>query len=136
MSTPLMFRIHPALSRTRAERDKLRAWLAAFDRAAKELNRPNIVFYVYLKDEPNTREDYQYVQKWGRAIRAAKSVVQVMVVEQTWTEPGQGGADSAWGISRGGGHLVSALLAASPGKRGPAPGPGRDGLDLHSPVPG
>ena len=80
-----------------AERDKLRAWLAAFDRAAKELNRPNIVFYVYLRDEPNTREDYEYVQKWGRAIRAAKSVVQVMVVEQTWTEPGQGGADSAWG---------------------------------------
>ena len=80
-----------------AERDKLRAWLAAFDRAAKELDRPQIVFYVYLKDEPNTREDYEYVQKWGRVIRAAKSVVQVMVVEQTWTEPGQGGADSAWG---------------------------------------
>jgi hypothetical protein len=80
-----------------AERDKLRAWLAAFDRAAQELNRPQIVFYVYLKDEPNTREGYEYVQKWGRAIRAAKSVVQVMVVEQTWTEPGLSGADSAWG---------------------------------------
>jgi len=80
-----------------AERDKLRAWLAAFDRAAKELDRSQVVFYVYLRDEPNTREDYQYVQKWGRAIRAAKSVVQVMVVEQTWTEPGLGGADSAWG---------------------------------------
>ncbi len=80
-----------------AERDKLRAWLAAFDRAAKELDRPHIVFYVYLKDEPNTREDYEYVQKWGRAIREARSVVQVMVVEQTWTQPGLGGADSAWG---------------------------------------
>ena len=80
-----------------AERDKLRAWLAAFDRAVKELDRPQVVFFVYLKDEPNTREDYEYVQKWGRAIRAAKSVVQVMVVEQTWTEPGKGGADSAWG---------------------------------------
>jgi hypothetical protein len=80
-----------------AERDKLRAWLAAFDRAAKELDRPHVVFYIYLKDEPNTREDYEYVQKWGRAIRAAKSIVQVMVVEQTWTESGLGGADSAWG---------------------------------------
>ncbi|MCU0914315.1 MAG: DUF4038 domain-containing protein [Planctomycetes bacterium] len=79
-----------------AERGKLHAWLAAFDLAAKELGRPHVVFYVYLKDEPNSREDYEYVQKWGPAIRAAKSVVQVMVVEQTWTEPGQGGADSAW----------------------------------------
>jgi pectate lyase len=90
---------HPsrAIKDPEAERDKLRAWLAALDRAAKELDRPQVVFYVYLKDEPNTREDYEYVQKWGRAIRAAKSVVQVMVVEQTWTAPGLGGADSAWG---------------------------------------
>jgi hypothetical protein len=80
-----------------AERDKLRAWLAAFDGAAGQLHRTNLVFYTYLKDEPNTLEDYRYVQKWGRAIREAKSVVKVLVVEQTWTAPGQGGADSAWG---------------------------------------
>jgi len=79
------------------ERDRLKAWLAAFDQAAKELNRPYIVFYTYLKDEPNTEEDYHYVQKWGRAIREAKSIVKVLVVEQTWTSPGEGGADSAWG---------------------------------------
>ena len=79
------------------ERDKLRAWLAAFDRAAQELNRRHLVFFTYLKDEPNTLEDYRYVQKWGRAVREAKSVVKVLVVEQTWTAPGQGGADSAWG---------------------------------------
>jgi hypothetical protein len=79
------------------ERDKLRAWLAAFDQAAKELSRPQLIFYTYLRDEPNTLEDYRYVQKWGRAIREAKSVVKVLVVEQTWTEPGMGGADSAWG---------------------------------------
>lgn len=80
-----------------AKRDKLGAWLAAFDRAANELGRPGVVFFVYLKDEPNTEEDYRYVQKWGRAIRDTDSVVQVMVVEQTWTEPGKGGADIAWG---------------------------------------
>jgi hypothetical protein len=79
------------------QRDTLRAWLAAFDRAAQELDRPNIIFYTYLRDEPNTLEDYRYVQKWGRAVRDAKSVVKVLVVEQTWTEPGMGGADSAWG---------------------------------------
>ena len=37
------------------------------------------------------------MQKWGRAIREAKSVVKVLVVEQPWTAPGQAGADSAWG---------------------------------------
>lgn len=80
-----------------AERDRLRAWLAAFDRAADGLGRPGVLFYTYLRDEPNTREDYRYVQLWGRAIRDARSVVKVLVVEQPWTAPGQGGADSAWG---------------------------------------
>ena len=80
-----------------AQHDTLCAWLAAFDRAAKELDRPGVVFYTYLKDEPNTLEDYRYVQKWGRAVREAKSVVKVLVVEQPWTAPGMGGADSAWG---------------------------------------
>jgi hypothetical protein len=80
-----------------SERDRLRAWLAAFDIAAKELGQPHLVFYTYLRDEPNTLEDYRYVQKWGRAVREARSAVKVLVVEQTWTAPGQGGADSAWG---------------------------------------
>ena len=90
---------HPsnAVHDPEAQRDTLRAWLAAFDRLAKELDRPGVVFYTYLKDEPNSLEDYRYVQKWGRAVRDAKSVVKVLVVEQPWTEPGYGGADSAWG---------------------------------------
>jgi len=79
------------------QRDTLRAWLAAFDRAVKELDRPAVVFYTYLEDEPNTLEAYRYVQKWGRAVREEHSVVKVLVVEQPWTEPGQDGADSAWG---------------------------------------
>lgn len=80
-----------------AEGDRLRRWLQAFDAAAEKLGSECPVFYTYLKDEPNTLEDYRYVQRWGRAIRAARSVVQVLVVEQTWTASGQGGADSAWG---------------------------------------
>ena len=42
---------HPSavLKDPEAERDKLRAWLAAFDRAANELDRPGTVFFVYLK---------------------------------------------------------------------------------------
>lgn len=73
------------------QREKLRAWLAAWDRAAAELDRPYVTFYTYLKDEPNDEEAYHYVQKWGRAIQAAKTVVKVLVVEQTWPQ------DPAWG---------------------------------------
>jgi Glycoside hydrolase 123, catalytic domain/Glycoside hydrolase 123 N-terminal domain len=80
-----------------AGRATLHAWLAGWDHAAAELARPGITFFIYLKDEPNDREAYEYVQRWGKAIREAKSVVKVMVVEQPWTEPGNAGADSAWG---------------------------------------
>jgi hypothetical protein len=90
---------HPseAVKDPEAERDRLKAWLNAFTLAAAELKQPHLLFYTYLKDEPNTLEDYRYVQKWGRVVRGTKSVVKVLVVEQPWTAPGQGGADSAWG---------------------------------------
>lgn len=88
------------------ERDKLHAWLAAWDRAAAELAKnqtagPQVVFYTYLIDEPNDEDAYKFVQKWGRAVRAAKSKYKVMVVEQTWAEPGAGGADANWGELHG-----------------------------------
>ncbi len=77
------------------ERDRLHAWLKSFDRLAADLNRPFVTFFTYLKDEPNTEEEYRYVQKWGPAVRAAKSVVKVMVVEQTKTQ------DPKWGDLNG-----------------------------------
>jgi len=73
------------------QRERLHAWLAAWDRAAEKLDRPLVLFYTYLKDEPNDEEAYRYVQTWGRAIREADSVVKVLVVEQTWTQ------DESWG---------------------------------------
>jgi len=73
------------------QRERLHAWLKSWDRAAAQLDRPNVIFYTYLKDEPNEEEAYHYVQTWGRAIREAKSGVKVMVVEQTWTQ------NEAWG---------------------------------------
>lgn len=79
------------------ERKRLHAWLQALDRAVKEIGRPQVVFFIYLKDEPNSAEHYDYVRKWGRALREAKSAVKVLVVEQPWTAPGQWHADSAWG---------------------------------------
>jgi hypothetical protein len=68
------------------ERDRLGAWLAAWNKAAAELDRPNVLFYTYLLDEPNDKEAYQYVQKWGRALRQFKSALKVLVVEQTLAE--------------------------------------------------
>jgi len=103
---------HPrtAVQDTEAERDRLHAWLAAWDDAAARLDRPQIVFYIYLKDEPNDEEAYRYVQRWGCAIRNRvpvqtnqqpglgasepvpnSAVAKVLVVEQTWTQ------DAAWG---------------------------------------
>ncbi|NQU24247.1 MAG: DUF4091 domain-containing protein [Candidatus Nealsonbacteria bacterium] len=83
------------------QRDTLRAWLAAWDQAAAELDRPQVTFYMYLADEPNNEEAYRFVQKWGRAVREAKSVCKVMVTEQTWTRKGDAGADAAWGDLHG-----------------------------------
>ena len=130
---------HPssAVKDPELERDKLRAWLAAFDRAAKELNRPHLVFFTYLKDEPNKLEDYRYVQKWGRAVREAKSVVKVHGRRAALDGAGQGRRGQRLGRSlRRGGHLVSALLAAPPGERRQTPGLGRNHLDLHRTLPG
>jgi hypothetical protein len=73
------------------EKTRLYAWLAAWDRAIKDLDRPQVVFYIYLKDEPNDEPAYRYVQKWGRIIRRAHSLVKVLVVEQPQTQ------DAAWG---------------------------------------
>ncbi len=61
------------------ERAKLHAWLAAIDRAAQELHRPDVLFFLYLMDEPHDPNSYEFVRTWGRAIREAKSVVQVLV---------------------------------------------------------
>ncbi len=83
------------------QRDKLHAWLKSWDRLAEELDRPHLLFYTYIDDEPNDEEAYRFVQKWGRAVRDANSVVKVMVTEQTWTEKGKGGANSEWGDLHG-----------------------------------
>lgn len=84
---------HPrtAVKDPEGERERLHAWLKSFDRMAADLNRPFITFFTYLKDEPNNEEEYRYVQKWGPAVRSAKSVVKVVVVEQTKTQ------DPKWG---------------------------------------
>lgn len=74
-----------------AQRERLHRWLAAWDRAAEKLDRPQVTFYTYLLDEPNDPEAYEYVQQWGKAIKQANSVVKVLVVEQTWPQ------DEAWG---------------------------------------
>jgi len=67
----------------RKDRAKLLAWLRSVDRAADTLNRPEVTFYIYLRDEPNDAKAYSFVRNWGKAIRQAHSAVKVMVTEQT-----------------------------------------------------
>ena len=57
--------VHPsaAVKDPAKERKRLHAWLAAWNEAAKKLNRPGIVLFTYLKDEPNDPEAYRYVQE-------------------------------------------------------------------------
>ncbi|MBC7351012.1 MAG: DUF4091 domain-containing protein [Thermogutta sp.] len=71
--------------------DDLTAWLTAWDKAITEIARPHVIFYIYLKDEPNDPEAYEFVRHWGKPIRAAQTKVKVLVVEQTRTQ------NPAWG---------------------------------------
>ncbi len=73
------------------EKPRLVAWLRAFDVLATELGDPNIVLYIYLRDEPNDPQAYEYVRQWGRAIRETNTVVKVLVVEQPQPQ------NPAWG---------------------------------------
>ena len=103
-----------------AEKAKLHAWLKAWDKAAAALDRP-VLFYTYLKDEPNDPEAYRYVQKWGRAVREAKSAVKVMVVEQTKTQ------NEAWGTLYGAVDIWCPLFSL----HDPATGAQRQALGEH-----
>ena len=86
---------------------------------------------LHLSDgRAERREEYRYVQKWGRAVREAKSVVKVLVVEQTLD------AEPAWGDLYGAVDIWCPLFRCTTRRRPPNAGPGRDDLDLHGLVPG
>lgn len=84
---------HPrtAVTDPEAQREKLAAWLESWNRTAAKLDRPGVVFFTYLKDEPNDPQAYAYVQRWGRAVHSVDTALKVMVVEQTSTQ------NEAWG---------------------------------------
>ena len=73
------------------DRAKLLVWLRAWDALIMDLERPNVVFYIYLIDEPGDEKAYKFVRRWGNAIAAAKSNIKVMVTEQTRPQ------EAAWG---------------------------------------
>jgi hypothetical protein len=116
--------VHPrsAVKDPEKEREKLHAWLKAWDQAAKDLDRP-VLFFTYLLDEPNDEKAYREVQTWGRAVREAKSALKVMVVEQTKTQ------DPRWATSAG--PWTSVCSSASTTETAAKLSPGRVGLDLH-----
>lgn len=86
------------------EAEKLRAWLAAWDDAFARLDRPWVVPFVYLRDEPNDAEAYEYVRHWGVPIRNAGTKVKVLVVEQTASQ------NEAWGNLYGAVDIWCALF--------------------------
>ncbi len=87
-----------------SEADRLHAWLAAWDDAFARLDRPWVVPFIYLRDEPNDPEAYEYVRRWGRAIRKARTRVKVLVVEQTTPQ------NEAWGNLYGAVDIWCALF--------------------------
>ena len=75
------------------ERARLLEWLKGWDTFIADLDRPDVVFYIYLLDEPNDEKAYKFVRRWGKAIRAANPKLKVMVTEQPQPQP----QDAAWG---------------------------------------
>jgi hypothetical protein len=84
---------HPssAVKDPEREKDKLEAWLRAYDAAAAQLDRPHVLLYTYLKDEPNDKEAYAYVRAWGEPILEHKGALKVLVTEQAKTQ------NTTWG---------------------------------------
>jgi hypothetical protein len=73
------------------ERAALLVWLKGWDAFIDELKRPDVTFYMYIIDEPNDENAYKFVRRWGKAVRAARTKLKVMVTEQTQPQ------DAAWG---------------------------------------
>ena len=67
------------------------SWMKALDDGISALQRPQVTFFIYLLDEPNTKEEYAYVQQWGKLLHEVKTQVQILVVEQPQTQ------DPTWG---------------------------------------
>ncbi|MFC1852037.1 glycoside hydrolase domain-containing protein [candidate division CSSED10-310 bacterium] len=70
---------------TASSKNRLVNYVASWDKVVTQLSgKDQILFYVYLCDEPNTFEAYQYVRALGNALRtAALEHIKVLVVEQT-----------------------------------------------------
>jgi len=93
--------------------DRLQAWLRAYDAAAAQLDRPHVLLYTYLKDEPNDAEAYAYVRAWGEPILDTKGALKVLVTEQAKTQ------DPAWGDLIGAVNVWCPLMSLfDPSKEG------------------
>jgi len=65
------------------DREKIFAYLKSWDRVLQQLGEKDILCCTYLIDEPNDKESYEFVRKWGKLIREARTKVKVLVTEQT-----------------------------------------------------
>jgi hypothetical protein len=87
---------------TQYQHDRLVSYVSSWDDVIDDLmGTGDILFYIYLCDEPNTEAAYDYVRTLGGAIRGAGlEHLEVLVVEQTVPDnPGWGdlyGAVDIW----------------------------------------
>ena len=62
--------------------DQLRNFLAAYDKLAIDVGR-DVDYITYLFDEPATFADYEFIRRWGKAVHECKTILMVLVTEQT-----------------------------------------------------
>jgi len=73
------------------EREKIFAYLRSWDKVMSQLGRKDILCCTYPFDEPNDREAYEFVRKWGKIVKEANTKVKVLVTEQTKPQKEQWG---------------------------------------------
>ncbi len=100
--------LHPrtAVKDPEAEKERLHAWLRAWDRAAKELDRPQVLFYTYLRDGI---EDYELLAILERLGRRGEAEGIVLPLAASWFEWNPNPADYQTARSR----LAQQILAAA-----------------------
>ena len=80
---------HGAAAKVRLDeksRKLLVAALAAYDDAYRRLDRPDVIFYWYILDEPSSAAMYRFIRSFGEATRETKTVVKVLVTEKITPE--------------------------------------------------
>lgn len=86
LGQPVGHRTASKMRPTPANQKKYIGHMSAYADAIHDLDRPHVVFYNYLIDEPKGPGVYRFIREWGEALQKANKDVKVMVTEQTTPE--------------------------------------------------